>query len=218
VGEPSDGPSAAPLDGYGTRSTSPHLVLASASPRRAELLARLGLSPEIRPASVDETPHLRESAVDLVLRLASAKADHAAAQGRHGDEVILAADTVVVLDDRPLGKPLNRADAASMLTALAGRTHEVVTGLAVCRGEQAHATHVSTAVTFRDLSSGEIDWYLATGEPHDKAGGYGLQGAGAALVERLHGSDTNVIGLPLAETVDLLRRVDLDVLRPPQEP
>ena len=206
------------LDDERTQPGSPHLVLASASPRRAELLARLGVAPEIRPASVDETPYLRESAVDLALRLASAKADHAAAQGRRGDEVVLAADTVVVSDGRLLGKPLNRADAAATLTALCGRTHEVVTGLAVCRAGQAHRTHVVTAVTFRDLSAAEIDWYLATGESYDKAGGYGLQGAGAALVERLDGSDTNVIGLPLAETVGLLRQVGLDVLRPPQEP
>ena len=218
MGEPTDGSPAAHPDDHGAQAASAHLVLASASPRRAELLARLGLAPEIRPASVDETPHLRESAVDLVLRLAIAKADHAAAQGRCGDEVVLAADTVVVLDDRPLGKPLNRADAASMLTALAGRTHEVATGLAVRRSGQAHHTHVVTSVTFRDLSAAEIDWYLATGEPYDKAGGYGLQGAGAALVERVDGSDTNVIGLPLAETVGLLRQVGVDVLRPPQEP
>ena len=217
MAEPTDGPATAHPDAHDTPATT-HLVLASASPRRAELLGRLGLSPEIRPASVDETPHLRESAVDLARRLASAKADHAAAQGHGGDEVVLAADTVVVLDDQPLGKPLDRADAAAMLIALAGRTHEVVTGLAVCRNGQAHRTHVSTAVTFRELSPVEIDWYLATGEPYDKAGGYGLQGAGAALVERLHGSDTNVIGLPLAETVALLRQVGLDVLRPPQEP
>ena len=218
MGETTGGPVGAHLDDHGTQSTSPHLVLASASPRRAELLARLGLSPEIRPASVDETPHQRESALDLALRLAIAKADHAAAQEDGGNEVVLAADTVVVLDERPLGKPLNRADAASMLTALSGRTHEVVTGLAVCRAGQAHHTHVVTAVTFRALSSAELDWYLATGEPYDKAGGYGLQGAGAALVERLDGSDTNVIGLPLAETVGLLRQVGVDVLRPPQEP
>ena len=203
---------------HGAQAAAAHLVLASASPRRAELLARLGLAPEIRPASVDETPHLREPAVDLALRLAGAKADHAAAQGQWGDEVVLAADTVVGVDGRLLGKPLHRADAASMLTDLAGRTHEVVTGLVVCRGEQAHRTHVVTAVTFRDLSTSEIDWYLATGEPYDKAGGYGLQGAGAALIKRLDGSDTNVIGLPLAETVGLLRRVGVDVLRPPQEP
>jgi septum formation protein len=218
VGERTNGPVTTYPDDHVAHPASVHLVLASASPRRAELLARLGLVPEIRPASVDETPHLREPAVDLALRLAGAKADHAAAQGHGGDEVVLAADTVVGVDDRLLGKPLNRADAASMLTALAGRTHEVVTGLVVCRGDQAHRTHVVTTVTFRDLTAAEIDWYLDTGEPYDKAGGYGLQGAGAAFVERLDGSDTNVIGLPLAETVVLLRQVGVDVLRPPQEP
>jgi septum formation protein len=167
----------------------PRLVLASGSPRRAELLARLGVHPEIRPVDIDERSRAGESAPDLVARLAGAKAA-AGAEAGAGDEVVLAADTVVVLDGQPLGKPVDRADARTMLERLAGRSHEVLTGLAIQRGD------------------------VAAGEPDDKAGGYGLQGAGAALVSRVEGSDTNVIGLPLAETVQLLRDVGLDLLRP----
>jgi septum formation protein len=190
------------------------LVLASASPRRAELLARLGLDPTIRPAHVDESPHPDERPADLVVRLAATKAA-AVVDPHRDDEVVLAADTEVVVDDRVLGKPRDRDDAAAMLRSLSGRTHEVVTGLAVQRGASARLTQVTTRVTFRALTATEIDWYLATGEPSDKAGGYALQGAGAVLVERIEGSDTNVIGLPLAETVALLREAGLDPLEPP---
>lgn len=189
----------------------PRLVLASASPRRAELLARLGVAPVIRPADVDETPRPGEDPATLVTRLAGAKA--ATAARGSGDEVVLAADTVVVVDGVALGKPRDRDDAAAMLRQLSGRTHRVVTGVAVLRGEVAAATRVTTEVTFRALTPAEVAWYLATGEPDDKAGGYGLQGAGAVLVDRIVGSDTNVIGLPLAETVALLREVGLDLLR-----
>jgi septum formation protein len=189
-------------------------VLASGSPRRAELLARLGLSPAVRPTDVDETPRPSERADDLVVRLAAAKAAASAALGDGRDEVVLAADTEVTLDGQVLGKPLDRDDAGRMLRQLAGRTHEVVTGIAVVRGPVSAVTRVSTQVTFRDLSDDEVAWYLATGEPDDKAGAYGLQGAGAVLVSRVDGSDTNVIGLPLAETVDLLRDVGLEVLAP----
>jgi septum formation protein len=191
----------------------PHLVLASASPRRAQLLARLGVSPRIRPAEVDETPRPGEVATDLAVRLAGEKAAVSAADGE-GDEVVLAADTVVVVDGRALGKPTDDADAERMLRALSGRAHEVVTGLAVQRGTVVAMERVTTRVAFRRLSDAEIAWYLGTGEPGDKAGSYGLQGAGAVLIDRIEGSDTNVIGLPLAETVRMLREVGLDLLRP----
>jgi septum formation protein len=189
------------------------LVLASASPRRRELLARLGLDPLIRPADIDETPRPGEDPHDLVVRLASAKAATSLARG-DAEEVVLAADTEVVLDGQVLGKPRDRDDAARMLRRLAGRSHEVVTGVAVRRGGTARATRVTTEVRFRPVSDAEIAWYVATGEPDGKAGAYGLQGAGAALVERIHGSDTNVIGLPLAETITLLRQVGMDPLAP----
>jgi septum formation protein len=198
----------------GGAAAPPRLVLASASPRRAELLARLGLDPTIRPAHVDESPHPDEPPADLVVRLAATKAA-AVVDPDRPDEVVLAADTEVVIDARVLGKPRDREDAATMLRALSGRTHEVITGLAVQRGASARLTQVTTRVTFRALTATEIDWYLATGEPSDKAGGYALQGAGAVLVERIEGSDTNVIGLPLAETVALLREAGLDPLEPP---
>jgi septum formation protein len=192
------------------------LVLASASPRRRELLARLGLDPLIRPADIDETPRPGEDPHDLVVRLASAKAATSLARGdaEDGTDVVLAADTEVVLDGQVLGKPRDRDDAARILRRLAGRTHEVVTGVAVRRGGTARATRVTTEVRFRSLSDPEIAWYVATGEPDGKAGAYGLQGAGAALVERIDGSDTNVIGLPLAETITLLRQVGMDPLVP----
>lgn len=189
-------------------------MLASGSPRRAELLARLGLDPVVRPPDVDETPRSGERADDLVVRLAGLKASASAALADGRDEVVLAADTVVTLDDEVLGKPRDRDDAAAMLRRLAGRTHEVVTGVAVMRGPVSAVTRVSTAVTFRDLTDAEVAWYLGTGEPDDKAGAYGLQGAGAVLVSRVDGSDTNVIGLPLAETVVLLRDAGLEVLVP----
>jgi septum formation protein len=192
----------------------PRLVLASSSPRRAQLLGRLGLTPEIRPAHLDETPLTDETPAALVVRLATAKAAAAAvAEAAAADEVVLAADTEVVLDGRTLGKPADRREAAAMLTALSGRSHAVMTGIAVQRGE--HRVHdvVSTTVAFRRLTDAEIAWYLDTGEPEGKAGAYALQGAGAVLVERVNGSDTNVIGLPLAETVALLRQVGLDPLR-----
>ena len=192
----------------------PRLVLASGSPRRADLLARLGLDPEIRPAAVDETPLAGEPPLALVIRLADAKAR--AVQDPTADEVVLAADTMVVLDDEALGKPRDDAEAAGMLRRLSGRTHEVLTALAVIRGQRRHATTVTTGVRFRPLTDTEVAWYLATGEPRDKAGAYALQGAGAALVDHLDGSDTNVIGLPLAATVQLLRRAGLDVLAPPR--
>lgn len=191
--------------------SEPTLVLASASPRRAQLLARLGLDPVIRPPDLDETPRPDEGPGELVTRLAATKAAVGSAAGR-GDEVVLAADTVVVLDGEVLGKPRDREHARAMLTVLSGRTHRVTTGVAVRRGRMTRESTTTTRVRFRPLNDADIAWYLDTGEPHDKAGAYGLQGAGAVLVERLVGSDTNVIGLPLAQTVALLRAVGMDPL------
>ena len=185
------------------------LVLASASPRRAELLARLGLHPDIRPVEVDETPLPGERPEALVTRLAATKA-RAARQGEH--EVVLAADTTVALEGVALGKPRDDAEAATMLQQLSGRTHQVHTAVAVRRDGHEAAALATTEVTFRHLSAEEVAWYLATREPHDKAGAYALQGAGAALVTAIDGADTTVIGLPLATTVLLLRRVGVDVL------
>jgi septum formation protein len=200
-------------------SAPPRLVLASASPRRSALLARLGVTPAVHPADVDETVRPGEAPDELVVRLARAKATTVARAVTDGgapvaDVVVLAADTEVVLDGQVLGKPEDRSDAGAMLRRLAGRSHQVTTGLAVVRGDAVEVDRVTTVVRFRPLTDAEVAWYLATGEPDGKAGGYALQGAGAALVERVEGSDTNVIGLPLAETVALLRRVGLDLLAP----
>lgn len=193
----------------------PTLVLASASPRRRELLGRLGLTPVIRPADLDESPLPSEAPDALVLRSATAKAAASAATGDPGvDEVVLAADTEVVLDGRALGKPADATDATAMLRSLAGRTHAVVTGLAARRGTDVVTARVTTEVTFRALSPEDIAWYVATGEPDDKAGAYAIQGSGAVLVDRINGSDTNVIGLPLPATVALLRAVGFDPLAP----
>lgn len=188
-------------------------MLASASPRRAALLARLGLAPIIAPAAIDETPRRHERAGELVVRLAAAKATatHAARTPTNGtDHIVLGADTEVALDGAPLGKPANADEARAMLGALSGRTHRVVTGVAVRRATSLVTDVARTEVTFRPLRTSEIDWYLTTHEPWGKAGGYAIQGAGAAFVERIEGSDTNVIGLPLAVTLALLRRVDFD--------
>ena len=192
-------------------------MLASGSARRVQLLARLGLAPELRPADVDETPRDDEPADTLVVRLASEKAVAAAAASRTtmgggNVEVVLAADTVVVLDGRILGKPRDEEHAASMLASLSGRTHQVMTGIAVHREGRLLTDLVTTAVTFRSVTDRELGWYLATGEGVDKAGGYALQGAGALLVDRVEGSDTNVIGLPLAQTVALLDQAGFDAL------
>jgi len=191
---------------------APSLVLASGSPRRAALLARLGLRPEIRPPDVDERPHRDEDPVTLAARLAVAKAS--AVQRVGYQEVILAADTVVVLDGRILGKPVDDHDAAAMLTRLSGRTHEVVTAVAVHGAGRWHQATETTRVRFRPLTADEVAWYVGTGEPRDKAGAYGLQGAGAALVDHVDGSDTNVIGLPLTPTIRLLRAAGIDPLTP----
>lgn len=180
----------------------PRLVLASQSPRRRELLAGLGLALEVRPAHTDETVHPGEAARDYVLRVAREKAR--AVQG----DVILAADTAVVLAGEVLGKPRDAGEARRMLEALSGTVHEVLTGVCVRRPAiriEASAV-VSTTVRFARLSPDRIAWYVATGEPLDKAGAYALQGAGGAFVEGVEGSVSNVVGLPLAETAELLRR------------
>lgn len=187
------------------------MVLASASPRRLALLRRLGVEPVVRPADVDETSRPGEAPADLVERLARAKARSVEADP---NDLVVAADTVVAMGTRVLGKPRDAEDASRMLAALSGRDHHVLTGVAVCRGALTHADVDTTRVTFRLLDPGEIAWYVATGEPDDKAGAYGLQGAGAALVDRIDGSDTNVIGLPLALLVTLARHVGVDLLDP----
>jgi len=179
--------------------TSPHLTLASASPRRRELLEQLGFVLRIRPAQTDESPLPGEPPRDYVLRVASEKARAVA-----GDAV-LAADTAVVLGSTILGKPRDAADARRMLRALSGVRHQVLTGVCVRGGGAERTAVVAAEVQLDPLSDAQIDWYVATGEPLDKAGAYAIQGLAGAFVRELRGSVSNVVGLPLAETLELLR-------------
>ncbi|EIC22757.1 Maf family protein [Thiorhodovibrio frisius] len=189
----------------------PMLVLASASPRRRELIAQLGLNSHCLSADVDETPATGESPNRHVLRLAMAKAQAVAERLEQADapsnqkqsRLILAADTLVMIDDDILGKPVDAADAARMIQRLSGRWHEVITGVALL-GCQRQSVTVMTRVLFRTIEPWEAAAYWASGEPSDKAGGYGIQGRGALFVERIDGSYSNVVGLPLFETGSLL--------------
>ncbi len=177
------------------------VVLASSSPRRLDLLRAIGVEPEVRPAHLDESERPGEDPRRYVARLAIAKALAVAGPG----EVVVAADTTVDVDGAIVGKPMDAADAARLLRLLSGRTHLVHTGIAVARRGEAVAEVVTSEVTFVALSDEVVDWYVATGEPLDKAGAYGLQGPGAMLVSFVRGSTTNVIGLPLAELHRLMR-------------
>lgn len=191
------------------------LVLASGSPRRRELLKGAGLTFAVRAANIDETPLLDEAPPAYVRRLsiekAAASADSPLAST---SDVIIAADTTVEVNGLILEKPRDNDDAYGMLRRLSGRSHQVHTGVTVSiarNGARRSSTVlVTTEVTFVSLSDEMIDWYLATGEAKDKAGAYGIQGAAAAFVERVDGSVTNVIGLPLAETLATLKDVLAD--------
>ena len=178
------------------------VVLASRSPRRRELLLAAGLHGEGHPPDVDEAAAPGEPPAAMVLRLAIEKA----ATVETG-EVVVAADTAVVLDGEALGKPRDVEDAALMLARLSGRAHEVLTGFCVRLGRERLAAVVKTEVSFRPLSQAEIFGYVSSGEPLDKAGAYGIQGLGGALVDRVEGSYTNVVGLPLAEVLAAIREV-----------
>ena len=181
------------------------VILASASPRRRELLALIGIAHEVRPADVDESVFADEAPAPHAERLARAKA-HALA-GAHPHAVVIAADTIVVVDGDILGKPRDVAHAAEMLLRLAGREHTVYTAVAVARDERTESAVEAVRVTMRDLSEGEVAAYIATGEPMDKAGAYGIQGYGATIVERVDGDYFSVMGLGLRRLVDLLARL-----------
>ncbi|WP_038053344.1 nucleoside triphosphate pyrophosphatase [Thioalkalivibrio sp. ALJ1] len=183
------------------------LLLASASPRRRELLEQIQLAFEVAPMDVDETPQPGETPEALVERLAIAKAD-AARECLAAGQWALAADTVVAADGDALGKPADFAEAAAMLRRLSGGEHRVVSGMALWRpGEPMRARHVTTRVRMRDLTEGHIAAYWATGEPRGKAGAYAIQGRGAAFVEWIEGSYTNVVGLPLFELEAWLQEI-----------
>jgi septum formation protein len=180
-----------------------HLILASASPRRRDLLAQIGVVPrEIRPADIDETPASGELPRAHALRLAREKA---AAIDCGPDEVILAADTVVAAGRRILGKPADAAEAERFLGILSGRRHTVHTAVAVRAPRLERARAVATQVRFKQLSGEEIAGYLASGEWQGKAGGYAIQGIGGAFIPWINGSYTAVVGLPLTETAGLLQ-------------
>jgi septum formation protein len=176
--------------------------LASGSPRRRELLTWSGVAVDVHPTGVPEEREPGEDPVAWARRLALAKATHA-----QTDRVVVAADTVVHREARVFDKPVDRTEAASHLTALAGGWHAVTTGVCVRRGDHHHVFHVTTEVRFRALSESEIASYLATGEADDKAGAYGIQGRGGAFVAELRGSWTNVMGLPVEETLAAIRAV-----------
>ena len=185
--------------------TRPRVVLASASPRRRELLALIGIPHEVRPADIDESYLAGEVPRAHAERLARTKASAAAA----GSVVTIGSDTIVVVDGDVLGKPRDRAHAAEMLNRLSGRAHVVITAVAVRWNGRLASAVEEVHVTFRTLSSREIDQYIDTGEPMDKAGAYGIQGYGATIVERVDGAYFAVMGLPLQRLVQLLRELGL---------
>jgi septum formation protein len=183
------------------------LLLASASPRRAEILRAVGWPFEPFPVDIDESPRPSEDPVAYVERLAREKAEAAAAK-RQASPVVLGADTIVVANDHMLGKPRDEQDARRMLRLLSGRWHDVLTGVALLRageGSGLRVAHETTRVRFSAISDNEVDWYVATGEPLDKAGAYAIQGRAALFVEAIDGDYWNVVGLPVRLVYRLAR-------------
>lgn len=183
----------------------PPVILASQSPRRRELLTLVGIAHQVDPADVDESVVPGERPDAYVERLAREKARTVAA--RHAGALVIAADTTVVHGGTILGKPADVAEAEAMLARLSGHTHEVFTGMAVVRGDRVASAVERVEVTFRDLTADEIRAYVATGEPMDKAGAYGIQGWGATIVERIHGDYFSVMGLGVRRVVALCAEV-----------
>lgn len=189
------------------------LILASASPRRAELLRAAGIPFEISGADIDERFRAGETPGHAVARLAEAKAG--AVVARYPDRVVLGADTTVVVGGEALGKPADAADAARMLTLLSGRTHEVLTGVCLC-AQGRRLVHVEpTRVRMVRLSDAEIAWYVSTGEAADKAGGYAVQGLASRFIKGIDGSYSNVVGLPISRVYELLKELGCDILKAP---
>ncbi|UCH25909.1 MAG: septum formation inhibitor Maf [Trueperaceae bacterium] len=188
------------------------IVLASGSPRRRELLVALGLTFEIELSDIDETPRESEAPEALVARLSSSKAEAVLARNGYRDALIIAADTVVVLDGAMLGKPEDVDQNRRYLSWLSGKTHTVFTGHCLIYGDQREVVVQRTEVVFRELSPHEIGRYVATGEGLDKAGGYAIQGRGAALVSRIDGCYFNVVGLSLATVVESAGRLGVSLV------
>jgi nucleoside triphosphate pyrophosphatase len=184
------------------------LILASGSPRRAELLTAAGIPFEAQPADIDETPLANERPDAYVLRIARSKAQSVAARCRKTGATVLAADTVVVAKGQLLPKPAGRRDAARMLELLSGAVHEVFTGVVVTAGTRELSETVCTRVHVVPLGADEIEWYVATGEPEGKAGAYAIQGRAARFIDRIEGSYSNVVGLPVATVYRMLKELD----------
>ena len=188
---------------------APRLILGSASPRRLDLLAQIGLTPDdVRPADIDETPLTAELPRDYCLRVTRAKAE---AVPRGPGDVVLAADTTVALGRRILGKPEDEKEAAAFLLAMSGRRHRVITAVAVASDDGLRTRVVESAVRLKRLSDDEVNGYLASGDWRGKAGGYAIQGPAAAFIPWIQGSHSAIMGLPLAETATLLSAAGLRV-------
>ena len=186
-----------------------NVILASQSPRRKELLGLTGLDFVIRVADIDETMDPAVSPYDEVARLSREKA---MAVERDEADVVIAADTIVVCDGERLGKPKDEADAFRMISMLSGRDHQVMTGMTVLKGDRAETVTEVTDIHFRELAESEIRAYIATGEPMDKAGAYGIQGGAALFVSHLSGDYFNVVGLPVCALTGILRRFGLRIM------
>ena len=194
--------------GHGRR-----IVLASGSPRRRELLERMGLAFDVVITDIDESVSDDEEPVPYVRRLSHEKAVAARRLENVGhDDLVIAADTTVDLDGRILGKPADPDEARAMLRDLSSRTHRVHTGVTVAVGDRMATDAATTLVTFTPVTAGVMEWYIRTGEPFDKAGGYGLQGAGGVFVSSVQGSVSNVVGLPLATVVALARSIGVELV------
>lgn len=187
------------------------IVLASQSPRRKELLGRMGLEFVTQASKIDESAFDGLEARELVATLSREKAQWIARQ-LDGETLVIGADTVVVRDGAALGKPKDAEDAVAMLLSLSGRDHQVCTGVTVCRGDRVLTQVEETQVTFRDLTEAEIRQYVSTGEPMDKAGAYGIQGLGGLLVEGIRGDYSNVVGLPVCRLGQMLKDFGVDCL------
>ena len=185
------------------------IVLASQSPRRKELLGRMGLEFVTQASKIDESAFDGLAARELVATLSREKAQWIARQ-LDGETLVIGADTVVVRDGAALGKPKDAEDAVAMLLSLSGRDHQVCTGVTVCRGDRVLTQVEETQVTFRELTEAEVRQYVSTGEPMDKAGAYGIQGLGGLLVEGIRGDYFNVVGLPVCLVGQLLARFGVD--------
>ena len=188
-------------------TTSGRFILASASPRRGELLKLMGLDFDVMPGNIDETFRPEETPREHVLRLSEEKALSVALC--HPDAWVLGADTIVVVAGEVLGKPASPAEATNMLEKLSGREHEVFTGFSIVRQDRGIRIRevVGSSVLFRQIDDNEMVWYTGTGEPYDKAGAYAVQGMGGCFIREIRGSFSNVVGLPLCEVVDALKRV-----------